>query len=172
MKVLMVEDKVRVIIVDKQKEVKIPTGIRMLIRRCCNAILKFEQIKGSVEVSVILADNAYLQSLNKQYRNKDVPTDVLSFSTTKNGVYDIDPETGAKLLGDIIISVDKVVEQSNHYGHAIQREMAYLVAHGLFHLLGYDHEKSTLDKANIREKEEKIMEVLGLSATSTYAAES
>ena len=65
-------DRTKVIIVDRQKEVKVPTGIRMLIRRCCNAVLKMEEFKGSAEISVTLVDNAYIQGLNKQYRNKDV----------------------------------------------------------------------------------------------------
>ena len=108
----MVVDKTRVIIVNRQKEIKIPTGIRMLIRRCCNAVLKLEKFKGSAEVSVTIVDNAYIQSLNKQYRNKDVPTDVLSFPMGENGVYEVDPETNSQILGDIVISMEKVLEQS------------------------------------------------------------
>ena len=69
---IMVLDKTRVIIVNRQKEVKVPTGIRMLIRRCCNAVLKLEDFKGSAEVSVTLVDNPYIQSLNKQYRNNSI----------------------------------------------------------------------------------------------------
>ena len=161
-------DKIRVIIADRQKEIKIPTGIRMLIRRCCNAVLRMENFQGSAEVSISLVDNPYIQNLNKQYRQKDAPTDVLSFSMKKGENYDINPENGAQILGDVVISVEKVMEQSCLYGHSMQREMAYLVAHGMLHVLGYDHEKSNLDKLRMREKEEKVMSLLGLPCTSSY----
>ena len=168
----MAVDKIRVIISDRQKEVKIPTGIRMLIRRCCNAVLKMENFQGSAEVSVSLVDNKYIQNLNRQYREKDMPTDVLSFPMGKDGKYDIDPENGAKILGDIVISVEKVIDQSKLYGHSMQREIAYLVAHGMLHILGYDHESSGLDKLHMREKEEKVMNLLGLPCTSAYVLNS
>lgn len=164
----MVVDKTRVIIVNRQKEVKIPTGIRMLIRRCCNAVLKLENFKGSAEVSVTLVDNPYIQSLNKQYRNKDVPTDVLSFPMGKDGKYEIDPETNAQILGDIIISMEKVVEQCELYSHTMRREIAALTAHGLLHLLGYDHEKGGLDKMHMKEREEKVLDLLGFSNAVSY----
>ncbi len=164
----MAVDRIRVIIVDRQKEIKIPTGIRMLIRRCCNAVLRMEEFKGSAEVSVTLVDNPYIQDLNKQYRNKDVPTDVLSFPMGKDGKYDINQETGAQILGDIVISMEKVMDQSKIYGHTMQREIAYLVAHGMLHILGYDHENNGMEKVRMREKEEKVMDQLGLPCTLAY----
>lgn len=164
----MAVDRIRVVIVDRQKEIKIPTGLRMLIRRCCNAVLKLEDFKGSAEVSITLVDNQYIQSLNKQYRDKDIPTDVLSFPMGKDGKYEVNPETGAQILGDIIISMEKVIEQGKVYGHSMQREVAYLVAHGMLHILGYDHERSSLEKVRMREKEEKVMGLLGLPCTSAY----
>jgi len=167
----MVLDKTRVIIVNRQKEVKVPTGIRMLIRRCCNAVLKLEDFKGSAEVSVTLVDNPYIQSLNKQYRNKDVPTDVLSFPMGKDGKYEIDPETNSQILGDIVISMEKVVEQCELYGHTMRREVAALTAHGLLHLLGYDHENGGLDKMHMKEREEKVLALLGFSNAVSYLEE-
>lgn len=164
----MAVDRIRVIIVDRQKEIKIPTGLRMLIRRCCNAVLKLEDFKGSAEVSVTLVDNQYIQSLNKQYREKDIPTDVLSFPMGKDGKYEVNPDTGAQVLGDIVISMEKVIEQGQVYGHSMQREVAYLTAHGMLHILGYDHENNGIEKVRMREKEEKVMELLGLPCTSTY----
>ncbi len=164
----MAVDRIRVIIVDRQKEIKIPTGLRMLIRRCCNAVLKLEEFKGSAEVSVTLVDNEYIKELNKQYRKIDAPTDVLSFPMGKDGKYDINQETGAQVLGDIVISMEKVIEQSKIYGHTMQREVAYLVAHGMLHILGYDHENGGMEKVRMREKEEKVMDQLGLPCTSSY----
>ena len=72
-------NKIRVVITNKQKKVKIPTGMRMLVRRCCNAVLKLEKFEGSAEVSVTFVDNEEIHKLNKQYRNIDSATDVLSF---------------------------------------------------------------------------------------------
>ena len=162
-------DKTRVIIVNRQKEVKIPTGIRMLVRRCCNAVLILEKFKGSAEVSITFVDNLYIQSLNKQYRNKDVPTDVLSFPMkNEDGTYEVDPESGAQLLGDIVISMEKVLEQSKLYGHSLRREVAYLTAHGMLHLLGYDHEQGGIEKMRMREREDRVLDLLGFSNAVSY----
>ncbi len=109
-------DKIRVIITNKQKTVKIPTGIRMLVRRCCNAVLQLEKFQGPAEISVTFTDNAGIRELNKQYRDKDIETDVLSFPMGENGVYDVDMETGAKILGDVVISVEKARDQAALYG--------------------------------------------------------
>jgi probable rRNA maturation factor len=160
-------DKTRVIISNNQKKVKIPTGIRMLIRRCCNAVLRMEKFEGSAEISVSFVDNEAIQKLNKLHRNINSSTDVLSFPMGENGEYDINKETNAKMLGDIVLSIEKVEEQAKAYNHSFQREIAYLTAHSMLHLLGYDHENS-LDKVRMREKEEFIMDQLGLSSTYTY----
>lgn len=160
-------DRIRVIITNKQKKVKIPTGMRMLIRRCCNAVLKLEKFKGSAEISVTFVDNEEIHKLNLQYRNKDMPTDVLSFPLGENGEYDVDPTTGAQMLGDVVISMEKAVDQAQLYGHSLQREVGYLTAHSVLHLLGYDHETG-IERVHMREKEELIMEQLGLPASSSY----
>ena len=108
-------NKVKVIISNTQKKVKIPTGIRLLIRRCCHAVLQLENFDGSAEVSVRFVDNEEIRKLNKQYRNIDKETDVLSFPMGENGVYDVNHDTGAKILGDIVISMEKAVEQAKIY---------------------------------------------------------
>ncbi len=161
-------DKIKVIITNKQKDIKIPTGLRMLIRRCCNAVLRMEEFEGSVEVSVTLVNNKQIRELNSIYRNKDQVTDVLSFPMGENGKYDTDPTTGAKILGDIVISMVTAVEQANRFGHSLQREIGYLTAHSMLHLLGYDHEDNGLQRLRMREKEEKVMTMLGLPSSSSY----
>lgn len=160
-------NKIRVIITNKQKAVKIPTGIRMLVRRCCNAVLKLEKFEGPAEISVTFTDNKQIKELNKQYRDKDIETDVLSFPMGENGNYDTDMQTGAKILGDVVISMEKARDQADLYGHSLQREVGYLTAHSVLHLLGYDHMEK-LDKVRMREKEELVMEQLGLPASSSY----
>lgn len=164
----MIDNKIRVIITNNQKTVKIPTGLRMLVRRCCNAVLKLEDFQGPAEISVTFTDNAQIKVLNAQYRNKDVETDVLSFPMGENGKYDLNMETGAQILGDIVISMEKAVEQSDRFGHSLQREVGYLTAHSMLHLLGYDHEENNLERVRMREKEELVMEQLGLPASSSY----
>ena len=164
----MTDNKIRVIITNKQKDIKIPTGLRMLIRRCCNAVLRMEKFEGSVEVSVTFVNNEQIKEYNAQYRNKNIETDVLSFPMGENGVYDVKPETGAKILGDIVISIEKAQEQAKAYGHSLQREVGFLTAHSMLHLLGYDHENNNLERVRMREKEELVMEQLGLPASSSY----
>ncbi len=161
-------DKVKVHITNRQREVKIPTGIRLLIRRCCNAVLRMEDFAGNVEVSVSFLNNAQIRELNRDHRGKDIPTDVLSFPMGENGVYDINMETGASVLGDIVISVEKAVEQAELYGHTLQREIGFLTVHSMLHLLGYDHEEGGLAAALMREKEEEVLERLGLTRDVSY----
>ena len=162
------KDKITVVITNRQKDVSIPTGVRMLVRRCCTAVLQTEQFKGPAEVSVSFVNNAQIKELNAQYRNKDIETDVLSFGMCgEDGRYDTNPETGAQLLGDVVISMEKAVEQANLYGHSLQREVSYLTCHSVLHLLGYDHEDN-LERIRMREKEEYVMDLLGLPASSSY----
>ena len=162
-------NKIRVIITNKQKTVKIPTGIRMLVRRCCNAVLQLEKFEGSAEISVTFTDNEGIKALNKQYRDKDIETDVLSFpmlSYEKAGDFsfleeesedDFNPDTGEVMLGDIIISVDKVLEQAQSYGHSPKREFAFLIVHSMLHLFGYDH-IDPKDAAIMEPKQKQILE--------------
>ena len=161
-------EKIRVIIKNEQKSVKIPTGMRMIVRRSCNATLRLEKFSGPAEVNVTFVDNEKIQELNKKYRQIDKPTDVLSFPLGKDGKYDVNPETGAQLLGDVVISIEKAVEQANRYGHNLQREVGFLTAHSVLHLLGYDHEAGGMERVHMREKEEKVMSLLGLGSTASY----
>lgn len=164
-------DKIKVIITNDQKEVKIPTGVRMLIRRCCNAVLVNENFEGSAEISVRFVDDEIIHELNREYRNVDRSTDVLSFPLGENGVYDINHDTGAKILGDIVISMQHAVMQADLYGHSLQREIAFLTVHSMLHLLGYDHEVEGLERVRMREKEESVLTQLGLKRNDSYYSE-
>lgn len=161
-------EKVRVLISNRQKEVKIPSGIRLLVRRCCHAVLVYEKFEGSAEISVTFVDNDEIRSLNNQYRQKDSETDVLSFPMGENGVYDKDEETGAYTLGDIVISAPKAFEQAGSFGHTIQREIGFLTVHSMFHLMGYDHEDGGLQARIMREKEEAVLQKLGIERSKSY----
>lgn len=166
----MTKDRIRVVITNSQKKVQIPTGLRMLVRRCCTAVLKMEKFEGAAEISVTFVDNEQIKELNTQYRDKPIETDVLSFPMGSDGKYDTDPNTGAQILGDVVISMEKALEQSELFGHSFQREVGYLTAHSVLHLLGYDH-MEPLEKVRMREKEELVMDMLGLEVTTSYLAD-
>ena len=159
---------VKVVITNRQKDVKIPSGIRLLIRRCCHAVLATEGFEGPAEVSVSFVNNEQIRELNNEFRHKDAGTDALSFPLGENGVYDINEETGAYQLGDVVISVPKAMEQAEQYGHSLQREMGFLTVHSMLHLLGYDHEAGGLEALRMREKEETVMSKLGLARDQSY----
>lgn len=162
-------EKVKVIITDDQKDIKIPTGIRMLIRRCCHAVLEMENFKEDAEISVRFVDDEEIQRLNREFRNIDKATDVLSFPlTNEKGEFEINPETDARMLGDIVISVPQAVRQGDEFGHGLRREIAFLSAHSMLHLLGYDHEKGGIEAVKMREKEETVLTQLGLKRNSSY----
>lgn len=161
-------DSIKVAITNSQKAVKIPTGIRLLIRRSCHAVLELEGFEGSAEVSVTFVDNEQIRQLNAKYRNIDKATDVLSFPLGEDGEYDINHDTGAKLLGDIVISMEKAVEQAELYNHPLQREISFLTVHSMLHLLGYDHEDGGLEAVHMREKEETVLTRIGWKRNDSY----
>lgn len=163
--------KIKVYIKNNQDEIKIPTGIRLLIRRCCQAVLSNEGFNDDAEVSVSFVSNKEIRTLNRQYRNKDKSTDVLSFPLGENGEYDVNNETGALLLGDVVISIETAMKQANMYGHSLEREIGFLTVHSMLHLLGYDHETSKIDARNMREREEAILEKLGISRIESFVNE-
>lgn len=164
----MTTNSVKVIISNDQKNIKIPTGIRMLIRRCCHAVLELENFDGSAEVSVRFVNNEQIRVLNSQYRNIDKATDVLSFPLGENGIYDVNMDTGAKILGDIVISIEKAFEQAELYNHPLQREIGFLTVHSMLHLLGYDHENGGLEEVHMREKEETVLTQIGWKRDNSY----
>ncbi|MCI5844763.1 MAG: rRNA maturation RNase YbeY [Oscillospiraceae bacterium] len=163
--------RVKVMVKNNQKAVKVPVGIRLLIRRCCQAVLVMEKFPHDAEVSVSFVSNAEIRNLNKIYRQKDRVTDVLSFPLGVNGKYDISKETGYALLGDVVISLETAMRQAEVYGHSLEREIGFLTVHSMLHLLGYDHENSPLEERQMREKEETVLAELGVSRDATFLSE-
>lgn len=161
-------DKVKVIISDDQHTVKVPSGIRLLIRRCCHAVLLMEEFDGSAEISVRFVDNEQIRELNAKFRDIDRETDVLSFPLGENGEFDINPGSGAYMLGDVVISVQKAMEQAEEYGHSLDREIAFLTVHSMLHLLGYDHVNGGMEAVRMREKEETVLTQMGLKRNGSY----
>ncbi|WP_289002232.1 rRNA maturation RNase YbeY [uncultured Megasphaera sp.] len=130
-----------------------------VIERVCQEAALVYGLGPNAEISILLCHNEYIHELNKQYRDIDRPTDVLSFALNEGEEDGYDgPDTA--LLGDIVISLDKVQEQADEYGHSVERELAYLTIHGMLHILGYDHMEPD-DKAEMRKEEEFILTRLG-----------
>ena len=154
---------IKVNINDKQKKIKLPTGTRLLVRKACVATLKCEGFTDMAEVNVTFVDDFEIRYINNEFISIDASTDVLSFPLGENGVYDINPETNAKMLGDVVISVEHAFAQADLYGHGIDREIGYLTVHSMLHLLGYDHVNGGVEKMRMREKEEQVLSLLGLA---------
>jgi probable rRNA maturation factor len=136
-----------------------------LIQQAVSAALVLEGVSGSIEISVLVADDAALHALNRDYRGVDAPTDVLSFGdddAEPEQAQFIRPPDAPRYLGDLAISYERVVAQAAEYGHSRARELAYLTVHGVLHLLGYDHERGEADAALMRAHEEAAMEQIGL----------
>ena len=126
-----------------------------IIEKVVNKAFEIERVKNA-SCSIIIVDNSYIHKLNKEYRGIDRVTDVISFALEddKNMVI---PD-GTRLLGDIYISLDKAKEQAEEYGHSLERELCFLAVHGIYHLLGYDHEKEEEAEVMFKKQEEVLME--------------
>ena len=159
---------IKVNIENRQKAVKVPTGLRLLIRRCCHAVLVMEGFEGAAEVDIMLVDNAQIRAINNEQRKIDAATDVLSFPLSEDRNFDVNPETGNFLLGDVVLSLERAVQQAQQYGHSLQREVGYLTVHSMLHLFGYDHVQGGLEAVRMREREEAVMNAIGLPRGSSY----
>ena len=122
-------------------------GYEKIFKKILKNVKKELNIKGKIGMSVTLCDNEYIHNLNKQYRNKDSATDVLSFAIEDNEdellLEQMKKMTSVREIGDIIISFERANEQAVEYGHSLNREMCFLFTHGVLHLLGYDHINKT-----------------------------
>ena len=143
-------------------------GTKSFLRRVIRTALAEQGVDVPCEVDVYVTSDAGIQELNREMRQVDRPTDVLSFPEFEltpgqlPGQEDADPGTGYVPLGDMAISLERVKAQAKEYGHSNRRELAYLAVHSVLHLLGYDHMDEGPQKARMRAREETIMDVLGL----------
>ena len=137
-----------------------------LIKEVVSRVLEEEKVLPEVDVYITLTNNEEIHKINKEYREVDRPTDVLSFPMYERdeiaGLKNDTDDEIEKILGDIIVSIEKVREQAEEYGHSFERELAYLVTHGMLHLLGYDHMIEE-EKAVMRKREEEILETLNIT---------
>lgn len=145
-------------IANDQDKLPVSPALRGLVCRAVNKTLVYEDFRKDAEVSVTFTDNEKIRELNRNYRNIDRATDVLSFP-----MFDEDYDDGLPAaLGDIVISLEKAKSQSEEYGHSFERECAFLTVHSVLHLLGYDHETGVEDEKEMFFRQDEIMKLLGL----------
>lgn len=160
--------------VENETDAIFPFDVNQVVEQVAEAVLDAEDCPYEVQINVLLTDNEGIHGFNKEYRGIDKETDVLSFPNldfespadfaieeSREADY-FDPDSGELILGDIIISVDKVNEQAESYGHSTRREFAFLVAHSMLHLCGYDH-METEEAAIMERKQELILNGLGIT---------
>lgn len=133
-----------------------------IIKRVLQKCFEIEKLENkNLYVNVVLTNAKNIKSINKEHRGIDRETDVLSFPMfEKNEIANLD-NTNEDILGDMVISIERVEEQAKEYGHSFERELAYMVVHSFYHLLGYDH-MTEEDKKEMREKEENVLGILGI----------
>ncbi|MDF2610492.1 MAG: rRNA maturation RNase YbeY [Lachnospiraceae bacterium] len=160
--------------IEYETEINLNLNYKEIITKVVDMSLDLEQCPYEVELNVILTDNQEIQEINRQYRKIDAPTDVLSFplvdykepsdfSGLEEAADDyFNPETGELLLGDIILSVEKVMEQAKEYGHSKERELAFLTAHSMMHLFGYDHMEEE-ERLLMETRQNKVLEELQIN---------
>ena len=150
---------------NQQEKMAVTYKLKMLLRRAVEETLDFEQYGNVCEVSITFTDNEGIRALNKQFRGIDRPTDVLSFPLFdyegESEEPPVDELTG--MLGDVVLSLEQAEKQAEEFGHSFEREAAFLTVHSMLHLLGYDHETSDADDADMRDRQRQIMHRLGLS---------
>ncbi len=129
-------------------------------------IAEILELSEDTEVSVLVVDDETIRQLNRDYRDKDMATDVLSFPLEEEQDGSDEPEVIGgpmeRMLGDIVISIEKAEAQAKEYGHSIERELAFLAVHGMLHLLGHDHEKDAAAEKIMRAEEKRILALLGI----------
>ena len=157
-----------VLIDNRQEEIIVDEVMEAFVVQVVEKVLTYEECEDEFEVSISFVGNEEMRSLNKEYRNIDKETDVLSFplvefieeelnAEDENAEY-IEEEIA---LGDIVISMKKALEQSEEYGHSFNRELAFLLIHGMLHLLGYDHDEEA-SESEMFDKQEEILKRLNL----------
>ncbi|HOP99437.1 MAG TPA: rRNA maturation RNase YbeY [Acetivibrio clariflavus] len=158
----------KILIENLQDKIELTSDMEELVRKAVDISLSIENFSIPSEISIMFVDNQHIREINREYRKIDKPTDVLSFPivdmydgviNSDSGDFDLDEEL--LLLGDIIVSLEKTKAQAEEYGHSFERELAFLVTHGVFHLLGYDHDTPEREEKMIS-KQYAVLKALNL----------
>lgn len=150
---------------DRQTYKKIDEDILDKVERVMLAVLDYEDYDDNYEVSLSFVDNEEIRNLNRDFRNIDRVTDVLSFPMLSDDEFDIEYEEES--LGDIVISIQRADEQAEEFDHSLEREICFLVCHSMFHLLGYDHMEEEEAK-DMHRREEEVLNCLGITRDEGY----
>ena len=160
--------------IERESEIPLPFSEQEVAEAVISETLDYEDCPYEVQVNIILTSNDEIRQINLEQRGIDAPTDVLSFPMIEyaypsdftvleaDDMSSFDPDTGELILGDIVISVDKVIEQAEKYDHGIKREYAFLLAHSMLHLFGYDH-MDELERENMEFKQDEILNRLNIT---------
>ena len=153
---------------ERESEIPLPFSEQEIAEAVVAETLEYEDCPYEVQVNIILTSNKEIHQINLEQRGVDAPTDVLSFPMIEyaypsdftvleaDGMDNFDPDTGELILGDIVISVDKIIEQAEKYNHGAKREYAFLIAHSMLHLFGYDH-MDEIERETMEHKQEEIL---------------
>lgn len=160
--------------IERESEIPLPFSEQEVAEAVISETLDYEDCPYEVQVNIILTSNDEIRQINLEQRGIDAPTDVLSFPMIEyaypsdftvleaDDMNSFDPDTGELILGDIVISVDKVIEQAEKYDHGIKREYAFLIAHSMLHLFGYDH-MDEVERENMEFKQDEILNRLNIT---------
>lgn len=160
--------------IERESEIPLPFSEQEVAEAVISETLDYEDCPYEVQVNIILTNNDEIQQINLEQRGVDAPTDVLSFPMVAyaypsdftvleaDDMNSFDPDTGELILGDIVISVDKVIEQAEKYNHGVKREFAFLITHSMLHLFGYDH-MDEVERENMELKQDEILNRLNIT---------
>ena len=160
--------------IERESDIPLPFSEQEVAEAVISETLDYEDCPYEVQVNIILTNNDEIQQINLEQRGIDTATDVLSFPMIEyaypsdftvleaDGMDNFDPDSGELILGDIVISVDNVLEQAEKYNHAVKREYAFLIAHSMLHLFGYDH-MDEVERENMELKQEEILTHLNIT---------
>ena len=158
------KDGVMIYFATEQNALPVTYRLKRLIRESVLATLAYENFRNPCAVSVTFTDNEGIRDLNRQYRNMDKPTDVLSFPLIDFAGGDEPPvDEPQAMLGDIVLSLEQAAAQAEEFGHSFEREAAFLTVHSMLHLLGYDHVNGEEEDREMRRRQREILEGMGLS---------
>lgn len=158
---------VKLLIENEQDKIEVTAQMTDMIKTVCEAVMDMEECGFDAEISVTLTDNENIHALNREHRGIDRATDVLSFpmldfdGDEADAEYDYDEDL--VMLGDIVISLEKACEQAQEYNHSLRREIAFLTAHSMLHLLGYDHVDDEEGERLMREKQDRVLTLLKIT---------
>lgn len=149
---------------NEQDKENVTPELRCLVKAAIYAALSYEDFRKSAEISVTFTDNDGIQEINREQRNVDAPTDVLSFPIMSGDDSDADTDrsNGAVMLGDIVLNLERARAQAAEFGHSYTREVAFLTVHSVLHLLGYDHLTSDEADRDMRARQDAVLDMMGI----------